>query len=249
MRDYAGIFPKDANKLVALPGIGLSTANAILSLAYQQPTAICDGNVRRVLARWLAIDLPIESSEAKALFWQQAQRLQSHAYPRSYTQAIMDLGATLCTRTNPRCHECPLTFDCQARLSGKAVTQWPVRQKKAGKPIRECIMFMLIREDGAVWLEAPKQQEGLWGGLYQLPQILPIESAKAIAINLPKIKHVFTHFTLWITPSVINVSNLDLTRLPINGVWYNLDHNVYSVARPAIVDKLIRYWQTQGNKA
>jgi A/G-specific adenine glycosylase len=244
MQQHSGIFPSSVEDLIALPGIGLSTAHAILSLAYQQPTAICDGNVRRVLARWSALDLPIEEKAAQNRLWQLAQSLQSYVAAGAYTQAIMDLGATLCTRTRPNCVVCPVAADCQARLSGQLVTQWPMRKKKPEKPVRECVMFILVRA-GSVWLDAPTQQDGLWGGLYQLPQSLPdvltVRFPDSYHVVLPKVKHVFTHFSLWITPCVINVTNVDLTEFMTNGVWYNREKDDCSIARPAVVDKLIRY--------
>ncbi len=239
MSDYGGIFPSDAQALTNLPGIGLSTAHAILSLAYQQPTAICDGNVRRVLSRWSALDMPIETRIAKEKLWMLAQSLQSTTDPSRYTQAIMDLGATVCTRTRPHCDQCPVVMDCCAKASGQVVTQWPIRLKKAEKPIREAVMFMIVREDGAVWLDAPIKQDGLWGGLYQLPQTVPIAFAHFPRTELPKIKHIFTHFVLWISGFVINIKNIDSKQLTVNGVWYNCEVDIYSVARPAVIDKLI----------
>ena len=241
MQQHSGIFPSRVEDLIALPGIGLSTAHAILSLAYQQPLAICDGNVRRVLSRWSALDIPIEDKIAVEKLWQLAQSLQNQTKAGAYTQAIMDLGATLCTRTAPQCDRCPVVTDCQAKLSGRAVTFWPMREKKLKKPERECVMFVLMRDNGDVWLEYPVKQTGLWGGLYQLPQALPSELSHLLVDRLPQVKHVFTHFTLWITPCVINVTNIDLAGFMANGVWYNREQNELSIARPAVVDKLVRY--------
>jgi A/G-specific adenine glycosylase len=236
MKQHSGIFPNRVEDLIALPGIGLSTAHAILSLAYQQPTAICDGNVRRVLARWSMLNLEIESKEGKDKLWQLAELLQSQQSPGRYTQAIMDLGATVCTRTKPGCFSCPVSKDCLAYQSGILVTKWPLRQKKPEKPVRECDMFILMRDDGFVWLDPPVAQNGLWGGLYQLPQVCTLSSQ----ITLKSVKHVFTHFSLIITPRIITAVNVDQSVLPVGGLWYNPDKNSNSVARPAVVDKLIR---------
>jgi A/G-specific adenine glycosylase len=163
VRDYNGCLPSSAAALMSLPGIGQSTAHAILSLAYQQPTAICDGNVKRVLARWLALPLPIESKEAQQRLWQVADQLQSRARPGAYTQAIMDLGATLCTRTKPHCEQCPLAQDCAARKSDKTVSTWPLRKAKASKSVHSVNLYCYMSADGAIWLEAPQQQTGIWG--------------------------------------------------------------------------------------
>jgi A/G-specific adenine glycosylase len=237
---HDGQLPSSATALIALPGIGQSTAHAILSLAYQQPTAICDGNVRRVLARWLAIDAPMDKPAGQALAWQAAAQLQSQDRPADYTQAIMDLGATLCTRSKPHCTQCPLFQDCAAYNSSNAVTEWPKRSEKAPKPSKSCTMWLLINNDNSLWLEAPQQQTGLWGGLYQLPQALP-PSLNTHHTALPNTKHVFTHFTLHIQPNILLLNPEQLDHLPDDGLWYNPKQNKLP-PRPAIVDKLYRTW-------
>lgn len=247
VRDFAGQLPSTAEALMSLPGIGQSTAHAILSLAYQQPTAICDGNVKRVLARWLALPLPIESKPAQQRLWQVADELQSRARPGAYTQAIMDLGATLCTRTKPQCGACPLASDCAARLSDQPVTTWPIRQAKPSKTQHEVNVYLYIDEVGAVWLEAPQQQSGIWGGLYQLPQS-PLMGQTASFTRLTPIKHVFTHQVWQITPYVV-VMTQQAHEQPLsdNGLWYNPNDKKQSVARPAVVDKLLKHWQDSKN--
>jgi len=237
---HSSKLPTTAEALTALPGIGQSTAHAILSLAYQQPTAICDGNVRRVLARWLAIDAPMDKPTGQSLAWQAAEQLQSQDRPDAYTQAIMDLGATLCTRSKPNCHICPLAEDCAGRLSGNPVTHWPRRSEKAAKPSKSCTMWLLI-DGNSLWLEAPQQQTGLWGGLYQLPQTLPLPHSTT-HLPLAPTKHVFTHFTLHIQPNILLLNSAQLEHLPSNGLWYNPDENKLP-PRPAIVDKLYRTWR------
>lgn len=241
-RDFKSELPNNAADLMSLPGIGQSTAHAILSLAYQQPTAICDGNVKRVLARWLAFPLPIESKAAQERLWQVADELQSRVRPGAYTQAIMDLGATLCKRTKPDCGHCPLARDCAARLSGQLVTTWPLRTAKAGKSLHSVNLYLHMTVDGAVWLEAPQQQTGIWGGLYQLPQA-PLSHPKDSFTLLSPIKHVFTHQVWQITPYVIVMTQkAHEQQLSNNGLWYNPNHKKQSVARPAVVDKLLKYW-------
>lgn len=236
---HSGKLPTTAEALTALPGIGQSTAHAILSLAYQQPTAICDGNVRRVLARWLAIDLPMDKPSGQALAWQAAEQLQSHTRPAAYTQAIMDIGATLCTRSKPNCMQCPLHNDCAALLSANSVTDWPKRSQKPPKPSKSCTMWLLM--DGHnLWLEAPQREEGLWGGLYQLPQTLPLSDSLTFT-SLRPTKHIFTHFTLHIQPNILLLQSEQLDHLPRNGLWYNPKQNKLP-PRPAIVDKLYRTW-------
>ncbi len=247
MRDFQGRLPDSADELMRLPGIGQSTAHAILSLAYQQPKAICDGNVRRVLARWLALPLPIESTEAQQRLWQVAGELQSHQRPKDYTQAIMDLGATLCTRTKPDCERCPLAQDCAARRSDQIVTYWPLRKAKAIKSIHDVHLYLHLSAEGAVWLEAPQQQTGIWGGLYQLPQAPLVHSKDSFRLLSP-IKHVFTHQVWQIKPYVfVMTQKAHEQQLSNNGLWYNPNQINQSVARPAVVDKLLKYWEDSNN--
>lgn len=249
MREHAGEFPRTAAQLVALPGVGLSTANAILSLAFQQPTAICDGNVRRVLARWSALSLPIESKQAEQELWQLAQRLQSQTRPRDYTQAIMDLGATLCTRRNPMCTQCPIASDCGALASGEAVTTWPKRLPKKTRPTKAATLWLVFNEAGELWLAEPASSTGIWGGLHQLPQSLPEAVLAQATYTLSPIKHVFTHFTLLVTAKVVLLSDDRHFHLFTKGLWYNPAYKTKRIAMPAIVDKLLAHWLQQGSSS
>lgn len=238
---FYGQLPDNAEDLCRLPGIGLSTAHAILSLAYQQPKAICDGNVKRVLARWLALDMPIESTQAQQQLWHKAQQLQSQRRPGDYTQAIMDLGANVCTRHHPQCEHCPIAQDCAAYASHYSVTHWPKRRPKPSKPVINVDMFLYIHAQHGVWLVEPSAQTGIWAGLYQLPQkpltILPEFK------QLPVVKHVFTHQTWFITPRAILIDNHDASAYFYEkGLWYNPSDSSASLARPAIVDKLWQHW-------
>ena len=242
VRDFHGKLPTSASELMSLPGIGQSTAHAILSLAYQQPKAICDGNVKRVLARWLALPLPIELREAQQRLWQTAEQLQSQERPGAYTQAIMDLGATLCTRTKPSCEYCPLAQDCAARMSEQPVTTWPLRKAKASKVEHAITLYCYLSADGAVWLEAPQQQTGIWGGLYQLPQ-QPLSDPTDLLTILSPVKHIFTHQVWHITPYIVQLTHKATECcLSNNGLWYNPKSTDLSIARPAVVDKLLKYW-------
>jgi A/G-specific adenine glycosylase len=249
MRDHAGELPRTAAQLVALPGIGLSTANAILSLSFQQPTAICDGNVRRVLARWSALPLVVESKQAEQQLWQLAQTLQSQTRPRDYTQAIMDLGATLCTRSNPDCTQCPVARDCGALASGEAVTSWPKRLPKKTRPTKTATLWLVFNKAGALWLAEPTSSTGIWGGLHQLPQSLPETLLGQDNYTLSPIKHVFTHFTLVVTAKVVLLSDDRHFHLFTNGLWYNPKDKTRLIAMPAIVDKLLAHWLQQGRSS
>ena len=238
--------PQTVEELIALAGIGQSTAHAILSLAYHQPKAICDGNVKRVLARWSALEDLVDKPQGQSKLWVLAQELQSHERPANYTQAIMDFGATLCTRSKPQCYLCPLKEDCQAlhlqNTQAIAVTSFPRKSSKAAKPERFCDMYLLQHPDGRIWLNAPEKEDGLWGGLYQLPQAVS-EVVVAEATNIDQLavtQHIFTHFKQLIQPYVMRISfqqaqNLEEQTL---GDWYHPESN--SLPRPAVVDKLLQ---------
>lgn len=237
---HAGVMPDNVDDLLSLPGIGKSTAHAILSIVYQQPLAICDGNVKRVLSRWYALDLPVQSKAAQDQLWQWAQLLQSEQRAGDYTQAIMDLGAMLCTRTKPKCDACPIAADCQAYLSAHPVVTWPIRQAKKSKPVRETSLTLFISPDQHVWLMAPKSDSGLWGGLYQLPAQADCTVFMASPCPLPSFKHEFTHFSLQVSAQYIYLSHKECDELTWQGLWYNPKES--NVPRPAVVDKVIQLW-------
>lgn len=237
--------PDRVEDLLALPGIGQSTAHAILSLAFGQPTAICDGNVKRVLARWFALDEVLELPVAQQWLWQAAQALHSHSRSADYTQAIMDLGATLCTRSRPACDRCPVSAGCAALSSGLSVTGWPRRRAKKNKPVRRVGVLLQVCERRGLWLQAPAQVDGLWGGLYQLPQWDEAQapSLPARVLSLPPMRHTFTHFHLDVQPWLLRLEDGESPRLCAEGVWYNFHEQGSGPARPALVDKLIRQWR------
>jgi A/G-specific adenine glycosylase len=252
---YQGEIPQTAEALMRLAGIGKSTAHAILSLAYHQPKAICDGNVRRVLARYVALEEWADQSEGQAKLWQLAESLQSDTRPADYTQAIMDLGATLCTRSHPRCTQCPMQQDCQAWLlkqtQGVAVTRFPRKTPKTSKPERVCEMYLLQAPDGRIWLNAPEKNTGIWGGLYQLPQSLPkaLQQDKKRLKLLSKTQQAFTHFKLHIQPFWLSLSLSQAETLTAEeqGDWYHPDKR--RLPRPAIVDKLMTQLQSNAQES
>jgi A/G-specific adenine glycosylase len=209
MARHAGQFPQDIAQLVALPGIGRSTAAAILAQACELPHAILDGNVKRVLARYHAVGgWPGESAVEKRL-WQLAELHLPTVGVRDYTQAIMDLGATLCTRSRPRCQDCPLAGDCAALASGR-VADYPAARPKRVVPRRTTLFLVIENAQGEVLLER-RPASGIWGGLWCFPEaqsedVLTQRLAAlglrdgSIAARLPIIAHSFTHFHLEIQP-------------------------------------------------
>ena len=210
--EHDGVFPESIEAAMALPGIGRSTAGAILSLAFDQRHAILDGNVKRVLARHEAVEgWPGKTSVAKKL-WEIAERNTPTERTAAYTQAIMDLGATLCTRSKPACDRCPVNSDCLA-LNTVSVTLFPGRKPKKEKPLRATTM-VIARHDGCVYLER-RPESGIWGGLWSLPEVqgdavedwcrdnLASSAADTEAWGL--LRHSFSHYDLDIQPIVVRV--------------------------------------------
>ena len=174
-QQHGGRLPDDIDALVALPGIGRSTAGAILSLSLGQHHAILDGNVKRVLARHRAVDgWPGRSGVLKRL-WSVSESVTPVDQAGPFNQAMMDLGATLCTRARPACPRCPVSIDCQALAEGTP-TAYPHKKPKVDVPTRRAVFWWLRDEHGAVLLER-RPPSGLWGGLWCLPiTLLPGET-------------------------------------------------------------------------
>ena len=210
--EFGGEFPRGFDDVVALPGIGRSTAGAILSIACGQRHAILDGNVKRVLARHAAIEgWPGTTSVANKL-WALADEFTPHERVADYTQAIMDLGATLCTRAKPDCDRCPVATDCVARNT-VTVTLFPGKKPKKDKPLKSTTM-VLANVDGHVLLER-RPEAGIWGGLWSLPEVneCSVEewcddalAATPVATESWEIvRHSFSHYDLDIQPVVVRV--------------------------------------------
>jgi A/G-specific adenine glycosylase len=231
--EHGGIFPSDFDSVVALPGIGRSTAGAILALAFGQRVPILDGNVKRVLARHGAIaGWPGKTAVAAAL-WQSAERFTPQERVGHYTQAVMDLGATLCTRSNPRCPDCPLSNDCQARAMN-AIGDYPGRKPKKTKPLRQTTMVLAVN-DNAVYLER-RPPAGIWGGLWSLPEVAGDDVGAWCAETLncagsdleswARVRHSFSHFDLDIHPVVVRIEQTSRKVTDGDAVtWYCLEES------------------------
>ncbi len=211
--EFGGRFPTDITQLIALPGVGRSTAGAILALATGQRHPILDGNVKRVLARYHAIGGWPGSAEVAVQLWTKADAHTPHANVAVYTQAMMDLGATVCTRTRPGCPVCPLREDCIAnRHSTQAL--YPGRKERSTRPLKQTCM-LLAHFEGAVFLEK-RPPSGIWGGLWSLPEVLDATlidewcnqrlSARAQTLTeWPVVRHSFSHYDLDIRPVVVRL--------------------------------------------
>ena len=244
--EHGGEFPGTLEAVMALPGIGRSTAGAILSIAFDERHAILDGNVKRVLARHEAVEgWPGTTAVANQL-WAISERNTPTARVADYTQAIMDLGATLCTRTQPACERCPVAADCTAHKKGSA-TFFPGRRPKRDKPLRTTTM-VLARHDGYVFLER-RPETGIWGGLWSLPEIegeVPDWcrdrfGAEVLAVeSWDTLRHSFSHYDLDIHPVTVRIA-APLSKVADfdDATWHRLGSELPGgVAAP--VNKLIR---------
>ncbi len=246
--EHGGKFPRDMESIVRLPGIGRSTAGAILALAFGSRHAILDGNVKRVLARYHALRVPLNRRDTQDRLWRLAERHTPRARVADYTQATMDLGATVCMRANPDCAQCPVRAGCKAYKLGTP-QDFPLASKRKAVPVKQ-VNMLLIRDarDRVLLLKRPPA--GLWGGLWGLPECAEANVRAWCRDRLglgilprkpwPTFRHSFSHFHLDITPIPARlVGHCNGVMEPADSVWYN-------VARPdarglaAPVQKLLR---------
>jgi A/G-specific adenine glycosylase len=209
---FAGRLPVDAQTLAQLPGIGRSTAAAIAAFCSDAREPILDGNVKRVLARHFAVEGNVASGKVERVLWgKAASLLPAAADMRAYTQGLMDLGATLCTRKAPSCGVCPLARTCLAYASGR-VEQLPAARPRRQPPARRA-WALLALHDGRVLLQR-RAPAGVWGGLYALPLFSSARALQGAAGEidprpklraLPPRRHAFTHFTLTLLPRRLDV--------------------------------------------
>jgi A/G-specific adenine glycosylase len=193
-------FPSTQEAIAQLPGIGRSTAGAIAAFAFGARAAILDGNVKRVLSRVFAV-------EEEGTLWALAERLLPARDIETYTQALMDLGATLCARRNPRCSECPVKAECLARKQG-ATDRFPAPRVKRALPVRK-VTWWLITKDKAILMEK-RPSAGLWGGLLAFPETIERGWRITSRRKLPVVEHGFTHFRLVATPVLCQATVLRL---------------------------------------
>ncbi len=228
-----GEVPTDFEALSGLPGIGRSTAGAILALADHQRHPILDGNVKRVLARVFRVEgYPGDTAAAKQL-WSLADQCTPAERVANYTQAIMDLGASLCARRKPACLQCPLADGCVAHRDGVA-DQLPTRKPPKARPRKATVVLICVRPDGAVLLER-RPNAGIWGGLWGLPETSHIEEAAgwcATAFGTaplsqrvrPVLQHSFSHFDLDMTPVELRVGTPACRVMETDRwLWYKTD--------------------------
>lgn len=221
-----GHFPDTLEEWMALPGIGRSTAGALMSLGLRKYGVIMDGNVKRVLSRFFAIEDDLSKPIHERAMWQLAEELCPNERNHDYTQAIMDLGATLCTPRKPLCLYCPMQQHCQAHQQGLE-NELPF--KKAKKPVPVKSAQVLILQCGDQWLWQQRPNTGLWGGLWCLPIIEEVHELDVLKQSLGlkqfiqkvEISHSFTHFT-WQLEGLVFAIDADLQEhlaIELNGIW------------------------------
>ncbi len=241
-----GGFPADFAAIAALPGVGRSTAGAIASLALGERQPILDGNVRRVLCRVFGVEGWPGEATAQARLWTLAEALLPDvADTRPYTQGLMDLGATVCTRSRPRCAECPLLDDCVAAREGRQA-ELPQARPRKGIPERHTALLILRQADQILLERRPSS--GIWGGLWSLPEAepdLPITLVEqrfdAGLDELPEadgLIHTFSHFRLNIRPRRFAVRRWPLQETRPGQIWLALDE-LAGAALPAPVRVLL----------
>jgi A/G-specific adenine glycosylase len=246
--DNGGEFPQTFEALAALPGIGRSTAGAILSIAFGQRQPILDGNVKRVLARFHAIHgWPGDGKVAEQL-WQLSDRYTPAQRNAAYTQAMMDLGATLCTRARPRCCDCPVSAGCLA-LHQNLVEQLPEPKPRKLLPIKYIYMLGLQDADNRLLLEK-RPPTGIWGGLWSLPEFTDLQQLQTWclqrnyridpAVQLASRQHSFSHYQLNFTPILAKVQNPNNNVMEADShVWYKA-RDIEQLGLPAPIKRLLQ---------
>ncbi len=244
---YHGEWPMDVSLLEQLPGIGRSTAGAIISLSNNHFAPILDGNVKRVLARFFAIDTWTGETKTQKLLWEKATLLTSKDRPKDYNQAMMDLGAMICTRSKPQCSVCPLQKDCQAFQQNKT-SEYPKKKIKAAVPSIHKQFLLILTKKNPVNVNNSEQHiflykrppTGIWGGLWSLPELEMDENPTEWATekgfscvqsqSLPLRKHVFSHFILylhpmkiWVESESIDLKNLNPIQEECESVWHDFN--------------------------
>ncbi|OGO92656.1 MAG: A/G-specific adenine glycosylase [Coxiella sp. RIFCSPHIGHO2_12_FULL_42_15] len=246
---HQGHFPTTLAELENLPGVGRSTAGAILSLSGNTSAAILDGNVKRVLTRCFAISGWPGKMDVLNQLWQLAEKYTPHLRCRDYNQAMMDIGALICTRTKPKCTQCPLNKHCLAYQQNQ-MEAFPNKKNQSAKPQKHTFMLILKNTHNEILL-LKRPEHGIWGGLWSFPECNEQEKIMDLCQThfhcqvtatqtLPEITHVFSHFTLKIAPLILNITiKKHFVMDSHHQVWYNLQQALPG-GIPAPIAKLIQ---------
>jgi A/G-specific adenine glycosylase len=251
VEQHEGELPGTAEQLADLPGIGLSTANAIISQSADTPAAVLDGNVRRVLARHAAVEGWTGAAEVQNTLWQHAIQRLPQKRGADYTQAIMDLGAMLCTRSKPDCQNCPVQIDCRAYQAGR-VDELPHPKPKTRVRDRQVYMLVLQDKSSRVLLEK-RPPTGIWGGLWSLPEadsIAGLEQYTGLllddAVQLTAREHRLSHQRLMIQPLHVSMPKSAQVKCAAEHCWVTFG-NETAVAVPKPVADLLQQLHTGEN--
>jgi A/G-specific adenine glycosylase len=243
--EHGARMPRDFAALLALPGVGRSTAAAIAVFAYGARHAILDGNVKRLFARRFGIGGYAGDAKVAATLWSETERQLPAREIESYTQGLMDLGATVCTRTKPRCAACPVAADCVARLKN-AIGKFPAPRPRKVLPQRHTHMLVLLHARQVLLEKRPPT--GIWGGMWSLPEVAPDADLAQCAHRygasvssssaMPPLAHGFTHFKLEIVPQRLIVSRVTPRAAAPGTMWLALDEAL-DAAIPAPVKRIL----------
>ena len=246
---YHGKFPDTLEQLIELPGIGKSTAGAILAIAFNKQATILDGNVKRVLQRFFGIQEWYGQPATLKQLWELAETLTPKTHTADYTQAMMDLGATICTRARPKCPDCPLQKSCIA-FHENLTTVIPISKPKKQLPTKHTLMLILENKHGEIYLEK-RPDQGIWGGLWSLPEADPDIDIEDYCANCLRyavksyepwdsFKHTFSHYHLMITPVHAKLKKEPLKKIaPGQAIWYKPDDLNEQLGLAAPVKKLL----------
>ena len=247
MDEYGGKFPQEFEQIQSLSGIGRSTAAAIASFAFEKNQTILDGNVKRVLARHFLIEGWTSSPKVEKPLWALAESLVPEQDMVAYTQGLMDLGATICSRSKPKCEICPLRESCQAFAENKT-KELPTPKPKKTIPQKQTTMLLILNGNEVMLEKRPPS--GIWGGLWSLPEISMQDIASEVALRrfglnveaeepLESIQHVFTHFKLEILPQPLQVTNKQAQVNMPNMIWLTIEDAI-GAALPTPVRRILQ---------
>lgn len=238
MGEFAGVFPTQFDDILSLPGIGRSTAAAISTFALNTPQPILDGNVKRVFARHFNISGWPSLPKIERQLWQIADRENPSLEAIAYTQGLMDLGATLCTRTKPKCASCPVNASCEA-LACNLVSLLPTPKPRKAIPEKNTIMLVFVNGDKVMLEKRPPV--GIWGGLWSFPEVdgVPVDASP-----LNKLTHTFTHFKLHIAPQLVYINKAAQQVNQAGTIWLSIDEAI-GAAIPTPVRKILQSLKTK----
>ena len=233
MDEFAGVFPSQFDAILSLPGIGRSTAAAISTFALNTPQPILDGNVKRVFARHFNISGWPSLPKIERQLWKIADRENPSLEAIAYTQGLMDLGATLCTRTKPNCAACPVNTSCEA-LANNLVHTLPTRKPRKAIPEKNTTMLVFVNGDEVMLEKRPPV--GIWGGLWSFPETseMPTEASP-----LAKLTHTFSHFKLHIAPQLVYINKTTPQVSEAVKIWMSIDDAI-GAAIPTPVRKILQ---------